>query len=213
MPFSSNRSLPPRGDSTSTMQVAAAPDAGVSSSTKAAGAICACFFLARFGCVSPVRSPSHFFRLFASSRKQRQTGLTPRRLAISAAACHSSSGKWVRGGCLLRNSAKRFRSSSSSSYPPLYVSRILASGLPPSADATNFHRLKSRTLAETTVAGNKDGENTHECLDLPGTRRTVGTSQIYQDVTVFPVYVSYWERGNNRTVMDERFRNGRRRFG
>jgi hypothetical protein len=51
---------------------------------------------------------------------------------------------------LLRNSAKRFRSSSSSSYPPLYVSRILASGLPPSADATNFHRLKSRTLAETS---------------------------------------------------------------
>jgi hypothetical protein len=35
----------------------------------------------------------------------------------------------------------------------------------------------------------------------------------YQDLTAFPVGTSYWERGNNRTVMDERFRNARRRFG
>src|SRR5271165_1800478 len=33
-------------------------------------------------------------------------------------------------------------------------------------------------LRSTSVAGNEDGENTQECLDLPRTRRTVRTSLI-----------------------------------
>jgi hypothetical protein len=84
-----------------------------------------------------------------SNRKHRQTRFMPRRPAISAAARHSSSGSRVRVRCWLRNSSKRLLSSSTSSKLLPCVARIIAEGLPPSADASNFRYLQSRTLPET----------------------------------------------------------------
>src|SRR5580700_3761078 len=154
MPFSSKRSLPPRCDSTSTMQLAATLAAGVSSSMKVAvGVIAERFLLACLGLGPLTPLPIHFFRLLESNRKHRQTRFTPRRPAISAAARHSSSGSRVRLWCWLRNSSKRLLSSSTSSKPLSWVTRIIAWGLPPSADASKFRCIQSRTLTGNSRCG------------------------------------------------------------
>jgi hypothetical protein len=56
-------------------------------------------------------------------------------------------------------------------------------------------------------------EKTPGMLGLTRNTKNSGNEPNYQNVTAFPVWTSYWERENNRTVMDERFRNARRRFG
>ena len=137
------------------MQLAAIPVVGVSSSMKVAvGVIAERFLLACVGLAPLTPLPIHFFRLFASSRKQRQTRFMPRRPAISAAARHSSSGSRVRLWCWLRNSSKRLLSSSTSSKLLSWVTRIIAWGLPPSADANKFRCFQSRTLTGNSQFNN-----------------------------------------------------------
>ena len=52
-----------------------------------------------------------------------------------------------------------------------------------------------------------------KCLDSTRNTKNNGNEPDYQDFMAFPVGTSYWERRNNRTVINERFRNARRRFG